>query len=876
MRKNKIAAAMSMLLIMTFAISIAALPAATAHSPPWDIPSFAYVTAKPNPVGAGQRVMVYMWVDTPLPSASVSNEIRRHDYKLTITKPDGQKETKDWPIVDDTTGIQFFTYVPTQAGTYSMLFEYKGQVYTWSGTYNNDNFKATSATTTLTVQEEPLPEAKRSYPLPTEYWTRPIEGQNTDWWLVSSNWLNAPQIRTGATTTGGAGYAQFKSDGIGPNSAHVMWSKPLQDGGVVGGSNVGVDGNTYYMGGSYNVRFTNAMIMYGRLYYSEQYGNSGSGGDYVCVDLRTGKELWRTTLTAGTPTFGYTYAFDDGNQHGVLPEGILFTNNFARAYDPSNGAVINMNITNVPSGIAVLGPKGEVLRYVLDSNTKQLMQWNSSRLNSAATSLGPVNWYSGQIPANAPITPEPSGSNLYWNGSKWVTAAERNQQGLASITQAAYDWNITLSSLGPGSWSIFRDVIYDKIMLLTQGSLGTGPRTAGTGANVTAVSLKPGSIGQVLWTKYYPDAPNNVTRGIIAIDADANVFVTEDKETMELNGFSLTDGSKVWTKVPEAAIWDTMRCVSLTAYGNLYRSGFDGILYCYAMATGDLLWTYGNGGPGNSTYAGLATSYGHYPIFVDVIVDGKVYLGTTEHSPGSPWYKDVRYRCVNATTGEEIWTLMGWGTGMYVGQYDMVADGFFVFLNCYDMQVYCVGKGPSALTVEAPMTGGKLGDSIVIRGTVTDFSAGTEQDAIARRFPNGVPAMSDANMGLWMEYVYMQKPKPTDAVGVPVRIDVVDSNGNYRTIGTAVSDASGMFYLSWKPDIEGDYKVIATFAGSESYWPSSAETAFVIDEAAAPVQQPEFPPQADYTMTIVGVGVAILVAIAAVGTVIILMLRKKS
>jgi hypothetical protein len=70
----------------------------------------------------------------------------------------------------------------------------------------------------------------------------------------------------------------------------------------------------------------------------------------------------------------------------------------------------------------------------------------------------------------------------------------------------------------------------------------------------------------------------------------------------------------------------------------------------------------------------------------------------------------------------------------------------------------------------------------------------------------------------------MQKPKPKDAIGVPVSIDVIDANGNYRNIGTATSDVSGMFTFSWTPDIEGDYKVIATFAGSESYWPSSSGT----------------------------------------------------
>ena len=80
--------------------------------------------------------------------------------------------------------------------------------------------------------------------------------------------------------------------------------------------------------------------------------------------------------------------------------------------------------------------------------------------------------------------------------------------------------------------------------------------------------------------------------------------------------------------------------------------------------------------------------------------------------------------------------------------------------------------------------------------------------------------------------------------------------------------------MSWTPDIEGDFKVIATFAGSESYWPSHAETFFVVDPAVQ-AESVEYPQPVDNTMTVVGIGVALLIAIAIVGAVIVLMLRKR-
>ena len=59
-----------------------------------------------------------------------------------------------------------------------------------------------------------------------------------------------------------------------------------------------------------------------------------------------------------------------------------------------------------------------------------------------------------------------------------------------------------------------------------------------------------------------------------------------------------------------------------------------------------------------------------------------------------------------------------------------------------------------------------------------------------------------------------------------VTISVVDANGNYRPIGTTTSNVYGTYSLTWTPDISGNYTVIANFAGSESYYPSSAATAF--------------------------------------------------
>ena len=121
----------------------------------------------------------------------------------------------------------------------------------------------------------------------------------------------------------------------------------------------------------------------------------------------------------------------------------------------------------------------------------------------------------------------------------------------------------------------------------------------------------------------------------------------------------------------------------------------------------------------------------------------------------------------------------------------------------------------------------------------------------------------------------MQQPKPTNIMGVPVTISVLDSNGNSRTIGTATSDSSGLFTLNWVPDITGNYKVTASFAGSQSYYPSSAETSFSVDQPAA--TQPPAPgaPASNTDMYILGSAIAIIIIIIIVGAVIVMMQRKR-
>jgi hypothetical protein len=319
---------------------------------------------------------------------------------------------------------------------------------------------------------------------------------------------------------------------------------------------------------------------------------------------------------------------------------------------------------------------------------------------------------------------------------------------------------------------------------------------------------------------------------------------------------------------------------AIDAYGKIYVQGYGGCVWCYDTSNGHLLWTFGNGGAGNSTNDGINSPWGLLPTMVTAVADGKVYMYTTQHGNGaqSPYYVNERVYCLNATTGEQIWTMLAQCPNDGGPGYpeDIVADGTLAYYNMYDNQIYAVAMGPSATTVSAPSAGLASGQSVVIKGTVMDISAGTKQNQQAANFPNGVPAASDASMSQWMEHVYMQKPLPSNFTGVPVTIDVLDSNGNYRNIGTATTDATGVYSLTWTPDIPGDFQVIATFHGNNGYWGSYAETSFnamkAPESTAAPTATPTSVADMYFVPSVIAIIVVIIIGFAVLA---ILMLRKR-
>jgi len=119
----------------------------------------------------------------------------------------------------------------------------------------------------------------------------------------------------------------------------------------------------------------------------------------------------------------------------------------------------------------------------------------------------------------------------------------------------------------------------------------------------------------------------------------------------------------------------------------------------------------------------------------------------------------------------------------------------------------------------------------------------------------------------------MQKAKPSNATGVPVSIDAVDPNGNYVHLGDVTSDANGQYSLLVDSSIldagAGTYKIVASFAGSKSYYSSTAETALSLTESAPTASPLPVAAQPPTEMYFAISTIAIIVAIAIATVVIV-------
>jgi len=894
--RKTLASMIALVLIISMGASVIPVDA---HSPAWTIPTNSYITATPSPVGVGQSVTLVCWVDQNPPTAGGTQGPRWGGCKIDVTKPDGAKETIGPFILRSATANDWVTYVPDQVGTYTFVFSWPGQTLTNATDaegvmqaagvpYLGDFFAgSTSQPLKVVVQQDPIAEWQEP-PLPAEYWTRPINDANRGWSVLASNWLR-----------GSWNVNNFQT-GFAPDSSHIMWTQPLTPtyaGGINDAQWPGIPTDT----NDYQNPFSGSpIIMNGKIYQNvpNQGRESGSYG-YYCRSLYTGEILWfkngtdnglnnpytiNTGLGSRTAygqqmykqlTQGQLYHYASVNGAGVLEYLWIIDGSTWYLLEASTGDWI-LTLVNVPGGTAVQDQDGSLLRYSYNAATGNLLCWNSSQsippsapfgtgqqqwkllLGSTIDAVNDRNWTKMGVLPNLRDDYDAS-DILPRSGYTMNLTVEKNLPGITSVLQ---DDNrvpkmifgaSSLSGLGALGTSISPDVFSAFAMTINEHAAPYSPFPLKTNTQNTNL----GFTTTMLWSKNIsvPVTGKNYTWSVGGADYDARIFVVSCKQTMQKWGYSLDTGNLLWGPTISEGTFNYYGMGDTTYYGKyLLSAGYSGTLYCYDPQTGDLMWTY------NATSVGRESPYGaNYPISITAVCDGKVYLHSTEHSPTKPLWRGSYLRCINITDGTEMWKLLDFNMGAGI------ADGYIITGNQYDNNIYCIGKGPSAVTVTAPETVQSLGTSVLLKGTVTDQSPGAKD----------TPAIADADMQAWMEYIYSQQAMPTNAKGVTVSLDTIDPNGNFVNIGTTTSDIDGKFSYMWTPEVPGKYNVIATFPGSNSYYASHETTAIGVSDAAPTAAPTAAPVESAADLYFVPAIAGLFVAIIVVGALLALLLLRK-
>ena len=335
--------------------------------------------------------------------------------------------------------------------------------------------------------------------------------------------------------------------------------------------------------------------------------------------------------------------------------------------------------------------------------------------------------------------------------------------------------------------------------------------------------------GQEIWRQNWTDiewgSGGTSAPGLIGYwgkGSGEGYYMFFEKETMQWHVIDITTGIEHFVTDPineyTGTDWSVYDWTVHAVYGKLFVSGYSGCVVAFDLESGDHLWTFDQGP------SGMQTPFGRWPLFGSLgFADNKVFFPVTEHTPTTPIHRGFRVYALDVDSGNPVWEFPAFLSSL------AFADGYMVGYSGYDNQIYCFGKGPTQTTATVQSDIVSLGSAAMVKGTVMDISSGTEQDVVAKRFPNGLPVISEEDMIDWMKNVYLQNTT-VDASGVTVKLEMITPNGVYENLDTTISDIYGNWAYAFCPEELGTYMFIATFEGSDAYYGSAQTTYLTVVE----------------------------------------------
>lgn len=552
------------------------------------------------------------------------------------------------------------------------------------------------------------------------------------------------------------------------------------------------------------------IIMHGCAYFAATDG-------VHCVDVHTGKELWVPAKQMGS---GSIFAIP-----GPVPYIWRISNDRFERFDAFTGQSTK-NVTGMPSG-------SELESLLGSSRWRMNRQWMDSNGILYINVDDALERFIGTLAYDTKVSSTNFYAGVMWHlqrESMNSTKVYLNSYPYANATAVVVEeYEMPLQDLANMAFDTEAGIIFH--------SSNGGQYTAAIDAET----------GELLW---------NIKRDVyfegqgVAMGGVGSCGATD---TMRVYGFDLKTGAQLWESEPADYPWGGFRAYSSGgAYNKFYHLSYDGNIRAYDVNDGTTTWTFSSG-----TDLTGQTPFGTWPFYNNpAIADEKVYATTAEHSPTLPLKRGDKLYALDANTGTLLWSIMGCNSQL------AISDGVLVASDSYMPVMYGFDKGQTAATVTISSKTVTKGSNVLIEGTIIDLSPAQ---------PN-TPAVSDESMSAWMEYLHMQQPKPTDTIGVEVKLTATDQDGNSYDIGTTTSDKLGNYAITGIPPNTGLYTINATFEGTKSYYSSEAGTAIFVSETSPTIPNSVAPPpSSDASTTYIVVG-ALVVVLAVIS--VMLLFRK--
>ncbi len=398
---------------------------------------------------------------------------------------------------------------------------------------------------------------------PTGYWTRPIDAQNREWAWFAGSYLDGSFIRTSNNR-----YVPYND---GPETARILWETPLAEGGLAGGAS-GL--HSFETGDAYEGKWANPVIVAGILISNR---HTRGTQETFAINVRTGEELWTKQLGDSTD-FGQIMYWDTMNMHGDFTYIWSTQGSTWRAWDPLTGRN-EYNMTNVPQGMRVIGPKGEILIYNVNLPGGTMSMWNST-----------AAFYDWQL------AEEGDNPQAVYHAGRWRPIGREFDAGNGT------QWTVSIPTDLPGG-SQFGGPTCAEVVIPLDRIIGGNTNWAGNAPEQNpqfwAISIKPGDDGRVIFNEPWPIPEQGLHVDFAEshpFSVEYDVFVVTAKEARRHYGISLTTGQQLWATYYFEPYFNSFANIYLDSWGQevcvegkLLTAGFGGHINAYDLSNGNHL-----------------------------------------------------------------------------------------------------------------------------------------------------------------------------------------------------------------------------------------------------------------------------------------------